>query len=177
MPSSFRVKSTPPSSLMPRFKAPSCPEASSASLTFIRNSSNSAIVRAFGFLAHYLSELNRSMQMKLHVTQRHIQKRFWTHGVPFGQPVAIEHNVFVDAYQAARSGRKKPRNRYAQEFQSRGSMRSRSGDRTPDKFAMIRVIFFSSMTTSPSEFTRHGLPQRLISPPVGSRKVSDVSSS
>src|SRR6516164_6139007 len=70
-PSNLLVSSTPPSSLNVRFKAPSCPDASSVNFAVMRSSWNSPIVRHFGFSLHYLRELDCPVHVTSNVTQRH----------------------------------------------------------------------------------------------------------
>src|SRR5262245_52130120 len=112
--------------------------------------------------------------MNAHFAHRHFEKDVRILMIFARQAITIE-NVVV--HHASGLGRKKLRNRYAHEFQSRGSMRSSSGVRIPHKAVIIRVILRSSIRISPAPSMRTGLPQRLMSPPVGSRKTSSRTSS
>jgi len=95
-----------------------------------------AMCRLFSFfvLLSTTLELRRAPLMQLHFGDRHIEKNSGIELVVAGQPVAIEHHAVVDVGydHARRSGKKNFRSRSAQLFQSRGSIASSSGGKTPE---------------------------------------------
>ena len=106
-------------------------------------------VIGFLFTRERMRQFDCFFEMQTDFRQRHLQKHRRRDVIESGEPIAVEQFVAV-AYQEAGSGRKKPRNRYAADAQSRGSSRSIIGGNTPDSAAIIVDILRSRMTTSPS---------------------------
>src|SRR6516164_9422371 len=124
----------------------------------------------FGLASHDVRELDRIAEMHVRFAQRHIEEDFRVDVVEPRKTIAIENDrlVFADYNQPRGSGRKKGRSRYAQLFQSRGSMLSTSFSNRPASPEMILFIFCSSMIISPSLSKRTGLPIAMTSRALGS---------
>ena len=84
-------------------------------------------------------ELSRARQVQMHLADRHIKKNAGINLVVAGETIAIDDHAVVDRRydHARRSGKKNLRSLSAQLFQSRGSIASSNGGKTPLSAAMM----------------------------------------
>jgi hypothetical protein len=76
-----------------------------------RNETHRSILVGLGLATHDAAELDGAIKVELDFLKRHREEYLWRCAVVLGKPIAVEDEIFVAAYQASTSGRKKFRNR------------------------------------------------------------------